>query len=56
VSGPGSNTLPMYIYSRVKLGVKPDINALAAIMIFVVAMGVIVAAMITRQRTNNRNN
>jgi putrescine transport system permease protein len=56
VSGPGSNTLPMYIYSRVKLGVKPDINALAAIMIFVVAMGVIVAAMITRQRTNSRNN
>jgi putrescine transport system permease protein len=54
VSGPGSNTLPMYIYSRVKLGVKPDINALAAIMIFVVAMGVIVAAMITRQRTKNR--
>lgn len=50
VSGPGSNTLPMYIYSRVKLGVKPDINALAAIIICVVAMGVLVSAYLMRQQ------
>jgi len=50
VSGPGSNTLPMYIYSRVKLGVKPDINALAAIIICLVAIGVLVAAFLMRQR------
>ena len=31
VSGPGSSTLPMYIFSKVKLGVSPDINALAPI-------------------------
>ena len=30
VSGPGSNTLPILIYSRVKLGLRPDINALAS--------------------------
>ena len=50
VSGPGSNTLPMYIYSRVKLGVKPDINALAAIIICLVAMGVLVSAFLMRQQ------
>ncbi len=36
VSGPGSNTLPMLIYSRVRLGLRPDINALATIIILVV--------------------
>jgi putrescine transport system permease protein len=50
VSGPGSNTLPMYIYSRVKLGVKPDINALAAIIICLVAAGVLVSAYLMRQQ------
>jgi putrescine transport system permease protein len=50
VSGPGANTLPMYIYSRVKLGVKPDINALAAIIIFLVALGVLASAFLMQQR------
>jgi len=50
VSGPGSNTLPMYIYSRVKLGVKPDINALAAIIICLVAIGVLISAFLMRQQ------
>ena len=39
VSGPGSVTLPMLIYSRVRLGLRPDINALATIIILVVAIG-----------------
>jgi putrescine transport system permease protein len=46
VSGPGSNTLPMVIFSKVKLGVTPDINALATIVISVVAAGVITAGWI----------
>ena len=33
VSGPGATTLPMYIFSKVKLGVTPDINALASLII-----------------------
>ena len=33
VSGPGSSTLPMVIFSKVRLGVSPDINALASIMV-----------------------
>lgn len=43
VSGPGSSTLPMYIFSKVKLGVSPDINALATLIIAAVSMGVLVA-------------
>ena len=43
VSGPGANTLPMLIYSRVRLGLRPDINALATIIIVTVAIGVILA-------------
>lgn len=43
VSGPGSSTLPMYIFSKVKLGVSPDINALATLIILFVSVGVLVA-------------
>ena len=43
VSGPGSSTLPMVIFSKIRLGVSPDINALATIMIGVIALGVAVA-------------
>ncbi|MGB5336171.1 MAG: ABC transporter permease subunit [Woeseiaceae bacterium] len=43
VSGPGSSTLPMYIFSKVKLGVSPDINALATLIIVAVSLGVLVA-------------
>ncbi len=42
-SGPGASTLPMVIYSKVKLGVTPEINALATLIITVVALGVAVA-------------
>lgn len=40
VSGPGSSTLPMYIFSKVKLGVSPDINALATLIIGFICVGV----------------
>lgn len=43
VSGPGGSTLPMVIFSKVKLGVTPDINALATLIIAVVTAGVLVA-------------
>lgn len=41
VSGPGNSTLPMVIFSKVRLGVTPEVNALATLMIVVVAIGVI---------------
>jgi putrescine transport system permease protein len=46
VSGPGSSTLPMIIFSKVRLGVSPDVNALATIIIAVVALGVATATII----------
>lgn len=51
VSGPGSSTLPMYIFSKVKLGVTPDINALASLMILFVSIGLI-AAWVAMSRRN----
>lgn len=49
VSGPGANTLPMYIFSKVKLGVSPDINALATLIIAFITLGVLVAWLVTRR-------
>jgi putrescine transport system permease protein len=50
VSGPGSSTLPMIIFSKMKLGVSPDINALASVIIGVVALGVVVATILQLRR------
>lgn len=43
VSGPGSTTLPMVVFSSVRLGVSPEINALATIIVCVVAVAVLSA-------------
>lgn len=43
VTGPGASTLPMVIFSKVRLGVSPEVNALATIIVGVVAVGVILA-------------
>ena len=45
-TGPGSTTLPILIWSKVRLGVTPDINALATIFICFVATGVVLASYI----------
>lgn len=50
VSGPGASTLPMYIFSKVKLGVTPDINALASILILIVTIGLLAAWVAMRSR------
>ena len=49
VSGPGSSTLPMVIFSKVRLGVTPEINALATIIIVLVSLGIIAAALIMQK-------
>jgi putrescine transport system permease protein len=41
VAGPGASTLPMVIYSKVKLGVSPDINALASLIVCTVGLCII---------------
>lgn len=50
VSGPGASTLPMYIFSKVKLGVSPDINALATLIIAVITLGLLTAWLAIRRR------
>ncbi len=45
LSGPGSTTMPLVIFSRARLGLDPRVNAVAAITILVVSVGVIVASL-----------
>ena len=52
VSGPGSSTLPMVIFSKVRLGVSPEVNALATIMIVIVTASMVVAMMQLRKKTS----
>lgn len=54
VAGPGANTLPMVIYSKVRLGVSPAINALATLMVLIVATGVVVAAVWMKRAERRR--
>jgi putrescine transport system permease protein len=54
VSGPGSNTLPMVIFSRVRLGVSPVVNALATLMVLIVALGVVFSAIFMRRQEQRR--
>ena len=50
VSGPGATTLPMRIYSQVRLGVTPEINAASTLMIAAVSAAVLVAAWLSARR------
>ena len=48
-SGPSATTLPIKIWSSIRLGVSPEINALSTIMIGIVAVGVVTASLITKR-------
>jgi putrescine transport system permease protein len=54
VAGPGSSTLPMVIFSKVRLGVSPDVNALATIMVLFVATGITLSALWMRYQNRRR--
>lgn len=54
VSGPGSSTLPQVIFSKVRLGVSPDINALATIMVSIVAVFVVGAGVFMQRQERRR--
>ena len=47
-TGPGATTLPIRIYSEVRLGVKPEMNAVCTIMVAVVGAAVIVASLLAK--------
>ncbi|MEZ5778420.1 MAG: ABC transporter permease subunit [Paracoccaceae bacterium] len=48
-AGPSSTTLPMKIFSSVRLGVSPEINALSTIMIGIVTVGVVTASLVSKR-------
>ncbi|MEM1376249.1 MAG: ABC transporter permease subunit [Pseudomonadota bacterium] len=50
-SGPGATTLPMKIYSQVRLGVTPEINAVCTILIGIVTIGVITASLVQKRKS-----
>ncbi len=53
-TGPGATTLPMRIYSSVRLGVTPEINAVSTVLIAVVTVGVVSASLITKRQEVER--
>lgn len=54
VSGPGSTTLPMEIFSAVRLGVKPEINAVASLILLSVSLATFLAWYLTRRAEKRR--
>jgi len=54
VAGPGSSTLPMVIFSKVRFGVTPDVNALATILVLIVASGIALSTVWMRYREKRR--
>ena len=54
VTGPGSSTLPIVIFSKVRLGVSPDINALATILVLIVAIGTAVFGVYSQRMQKRR--
>jgi putrescine transport system permease protein len=54
VAGPSSTTLPMVIFSKVRLGVSPAVNALATIMVLIVATGVMLSAIFMQRQEKRR--
>ena len=53
-TGPGATTLPILIWSKVKLGVTPDINALATVIVVIVGIGVAIAGVILTRAEKRR--
>ena len=54
-TGPGATTLPIRIYSEIRLGVKPEINAICTIMLAVVGIAVIAVSLISKLQESNHS-
>ncbi len=54
VSGPGSTTLPQIVFSSVRLGLSPKVNALATIVVAIVALGIIAAGIYNARQEKQR--
>ena len=53
-SGAGASTLPMVIFSKIKLGVTPDVNALATMIILIVGIGIFISGYIIHRQNATR--
>jgi len=53
-TGPGATTLPIRIYSEVRLGVKPEINAICTLMLAVVAVAVVAVSLVIKLQESGR--
>lgn len=54
LSGPGSTTMPLVIFSRARLGLNPTVNAVATLMVLLVAIGVVVASYLIARNERQR--
>jgi putrescine transport system permease protein len=54
LSGPGSTTMPLVIFSRARLGLNPSVNAVATLIVFVVALGVVAASYLIARAERRR--
>jgi len=54
LSGPGSTTMPLVIFSRARLGLNPSVNAVATVIVVIVAIGVVVASYLIARNERNR--
>jgi len=54
LSGPGSTTMPLVIFSRARLGLNPSVNAVATLIVLVVAIGVLVASYLIARAERKR--
>jgi putrescine transport system permease protein len=54
LSGPGSTTMPLVIFSRARLGLNPSVNAVATVVIVIVSVGVIAASYMIARNERRR--
>jgi putrescine transport system permease protein len=54
LSGPGATTMPLVIFSRARLGLNPSVNAVATIIIALVAIGVVAASFVLARNERRR--
>ncbi|MTJ81838.1 MAG: ABC transporter permease subunit [Telmatospirillum sp.] len=54
VTGPASTTLPIVIFSKVRLGVSPEVNALASIVVAIVSVGIVIFGIVTQRQERER--
>ncbi len=55
LSGPGSTTMPLVIFSRARLGLNPSVNAVATIIVLVVSLGVVLASLAIARAERRRS-